>query len=119
MNRGANTHTTTVQSVTDRVIVVNDIGAFGTDWFFGGEIVIPATNERRMIIDQDNVDLRKLTVNYAFGRLTPGTAVQVVSGCDHSYSSPNGCPKYGNQPNFGGDPFIPGENNNPFTTGLD
>lgn len=119
VNRAANTVNTTVQSVTGRVIVVDDIGLFPSGWFLGGEIVIPATNERRMIVAQDTVDLRKLTVNYAFARLSFGTAVQVVSGCDHSFTSAGGCPKYNNRKNFGGDPFIPGETNNPFTTGLD
>lgn len=119
VNRGANTVNTTVQSVSGRVIVVQDIGLFPSGWFRGGELIVPATNERRSIVVQDTVDLRKLTVNYGFGRLSPGTVVQVASGCDHSFLSADGCLKYNNQSNYGGDPFIPGENNNPFTKGLD
>lgn len=118
VSREDNTVNTTVQSVTGRVIVVQSIGAFPANWFRGGEIVIPATNERRMIIDQDTTDLRKLTVNYAFARISFGVAVQVASGCDHDFRSVNGCPKYSNQKNFGAMPFMPGESNNPFTTGL-
>lgn len=118
VSRELNAVTTTVQSVVGRVITVASIGAFPAQWFAGGEIVIPATNERRMIVEQDDTDLRKLTVNYAFARISFGTGVQVAAGCNHDFFSTSGCLKFNNQRNFGAMPFMPGESNNPFTTGL-
>ena len=52
------------------------------------------------------------------GRIAVGTSIQVTAGCDHSYSGANGCPKFANQRNFGGCPFVPGESNNVFVTGV-
>lgn len=118
VSRVANTQDTSVTSVTGRVIVIDSIGAFAAGWFKGGEIVMPSRNERRMIEDQGGTGSRTLTVNYAFGRLNPGEGVQVTAGCDHSFSGEGGCPKFANQINFGGHPFVPGETNNPFEKGV-
>lgn len=112
--RVSNSVDTTVVGVTDRVVVVQSIGAFPPGWFIGGEIALPARNERRMIIGEAGT---ALTVNYQFGRLAPGEAIQITGGCDHS-RGPNGCAKYGNLPRYGGDPYVPGESNNLFTQGL-
>lgn len=115
VSRAANSVSTVVSIVDGVNITIASIGSFPNGWFVGGEIAIPARNERRMIVAQSG---QLLTVNYAFSRIAVGTSVEVTAGCDHSYISANGCPKFGNQLNFGGCPFVPGESNNPFTNGI-
>lgn len=115
VSRVANSLDTQVSSIEGRVIGIPSIGGFPNGWFIGGEIAIPARNERRMIVNQSGT---VLTINYEFSRIAVGTAIQVTAGCDHSYSGANGCPKFANQRNFGGCPFVPGESNNVFVTGV-
>jgi uncharacterized phage protein (TIGR02218 family) len=117
VNRTANSVSTVVTSVaTDGVTInIGSVGGFPNGWFIGGEIAVPARNERRMIIGQAG---QVLTINYPFSRMANGTSVQVSAGCDHSFTGVNGCPKFGNQINFGGCPYIPGESNNPFINGI-
>lgn len=94
VGRVANSLDTSVASVSGNVVTIPSLGGFASDWFVGGEIAVSARNERRMIVAQDGVNL---TVNYAFSNLSEGTAIQVTAGCDHSFTSPNGCPKFNNQ----------------------
>ena len=115
VSRVANSLNTQVSSIEGRVIGIPSIGGFPNGWFIGGEIAIPARNERRMIVNQSG---SLLTINYEFSKLSVGTSIQVTAGCDHSYSGANGCPKFANQRNFGGCPFVPGESNNVFVTGV-
>lgn len=115
ISRAANSVSTVVSIVEGTQITIASAGSFPNGWFVGGEIAIPARNERRMIVAQSGA---VLTVNYAFSRITPGMSVEVTAGCDHSFTSANGCPKFGNQINFGGCPYVPGESNNPFTNGI-
>ncbi|QBZ71732.1 hypothetical protein [Pseudomonas phage KP1] len=115
VSRAANSLTTTVSLVEGVNITIPSISPFVDGWFIGGEIAVPARNERRMIIAQAGP---VLTVNYAFSRLGPGTSIQVTAGCDHSFTGANGCPKFNNQINYGGCPYVPGESNNPFTNGV-
>ena len=115
VSRVANSLDTQVSSIEGRVIGIPSIGGFPNGWFIGGEIAIPAHNERRMIVNQSG---SLLTINYEFSKLSVGTSIQVTAGCDHSYSGANGCPKFANQRNFGGCPFVPGESNNVFVTGV-
>ncbi len=115
VSRVANSLDTQVTAIEGRNISIPSIGAFPNGWFIGGEVAIPARNERRMIVNQSGT---VLTVNYEFSRIAVGTSIQVTAGCDHSYSGANGCPKFANQRNFGGCPFVPGESNNVFVTGV-
>ena len=115
VSRVANSLDTTVATVNGRTITIPTLGGFPEGWFIGGEIVIPSRNERRMIIAQAGT---ALTVNYAFARISQGMSIQVTSGCDHSFTSPGGCPKYNNQRNYGGAPYVPGETKNPFPAGV-
>lgn len=115
VSRVDNSVDTTVASVSGRNITIASAGGFPDGWFLGGEIVVPARNERRMVIAHAGT---AITVNYEFARLLPGESVQVAAGCDHSYTGVNGCPKYNNKPRYGGCPFVPGEGNNPYTTGI-
>ncbi|WBF76748.1 hypothetical protein PSV3_00046 [Septimatrevirus PSV31] len=115
VSRVSNSLDTQVSAVEGRNISIPSLGGFPDGWFIGGEIAIPARNERRMIVAQAGAIL---TVNYEFARISVGTSVQVTAGCDHSYNGANGCPKFNNQPNFGGCPFVPGESNNLFQSGV-
>lgn len=115
VSRVSNSLDTQVSAVEGRNISIPSLGGFPDGWFIGGEIAIPARNERRMIVAQA---VAILTVNYEFARISVGTSVQVTAGCDHSYNGANGCPKFNNQPNFGGCPFVPGESNNVFQSGV-
>ena len=115
VSRVANSLDTQVTAIEGRNISIPSIGAFPNGWFIGGEVAIPARNERRMIVNQSGT---VLTINYEFSRIAVGTSIQVTAGCDHSYLGANGCPKFANQRNFGGCPFVPGESNNVFVTGV-
>lgn len=115
VSRVSNSVDTEVTSISGNTISLLSLGSFAANWFVGGEIAITARNERRTIIAQS---ANTVTVNYEFSKLSVGTAVQVTAGCDHSYSGSNGCPKFSNQRNFGGCPFVPGESNNLFSGGI-
>lgn len=115
VSRVANSVDTTVSGIEGRNVNIASVGSFPNGWFIGGEIVIASRNERRMIDSQlGNI----LTINYEFAKISVGTAIQVTAGCDHSYAGAGGCPKFNNQRNFGGCPFVPGESNNVFVSGL-
>lgn len=119
INRAANAVSTTVLAVNGLVITVASAGGFPAGWFIGGEVVMTDHNERRMILAQSGVGASaQFTVNYAFANLKPGMSIEIASGCDHSYTSVNGCPKYSNEKNFGGMPFVPGESNDPHVYGV-
>ena len=115
VSRAANSIDTSIATLNGRELSIPSLGGFPDGWFVGGEIVIPTRNERRMIVEQTGTLLK---VNYEFAKISVGTPVQVTAGCDHSYEGVNGCPKFSNQPNFGGCPFVPGESNNVFQTGV-
>jgi len=115
VSRVANSLDTTISAIDGRTLSIPSLGGFPDGWFLGGEIAVPARNERRMIVAQAGT---ALTVNYEFAKMAVGTSVQVTAGCDHSYAGANGCPKFNNQPNFGGCPFVPGESNNVFQSGV-
>jgi len=115
VGRSANSIDTQISTITGRIVTIPSLGGFPDGWFIGGEIAVPSRNERRMIIAQSGTTL---TVNYEFAKMTVGTSVQVTAGCDHSYEGVNGCPKFNNQANFGGCPFVPGESNNLFQSGI-
>jgi len=115
VDKELNSVLTTIEMVYDLTIVVNTIGLFPDNWMKGGEISFAGRNERRTITSQIG---RILHINYSFGRAGVGEAVIVTAGCDHSFTSANGCPKFSNQLNFGGQPFVPGESDNIFIIGV-
>lgn len=107
VSRVDNSVSTTVLQVlaNGQVVRMNSYGAFTPDEFIAGEIYIPSQNERRMIIGAD-VGNGELTVNYPFGRIAEGTAVQFTRGCDHAWKGH--CKnRYNNTPRFGGHPLVP------------
>jgi uncharacterized phage protein (TIGR02218 family) len=78
----------------------------------GGEVLL-SSGERRMIVAQAGV---VITVNFPFSRIAVGDTITITAGCDHGYESD--CKlKFDNQKNFGGFPFITGDNK--FTDGVD
>lgn len=106
---------TTVAVVNRREIQIASLGGKPEGFFQGGEMFIPATGERRSIVDQAGLVFQ---INFEFREIGAGTTVVLTAGCDMSYSSPNGCSKFSNWLNFGGFPFVPGESNNVFSKGL-
>jgi hypothetical protein len=108
--RAANSVDTMVAEVLSGGMVVRlaTLGAFPAIEYVGGELFVGTQNERRMIIGGDN-STGLLTVNYPFGRLAPGTAIQGTRGCNHAWKGD--CKnRYNNTVNFGGHPLIPALN---------
>lgn len=107
VSRVANSVSTTVIEVLElgQVIRMTDYGSFSPDEFIAGEIYIPSQSERRMVIGAD-VGNGELTVNYPFGRISQGTAVQFTRGCDHAWKG-HCKTRYNNTDRFGGHPLIP------------
>lgn len=106
---------TAIATVNSTTITVDSIGSFPNDWMKGGEIAFKFRNERRTIISQTGTSL---VIAYPFSRAGVGERVILSAGCDHSFSGTNGCPKFSNQVNYGGFPFVPGESDNIFLIGV-
>jgi uncharacterized phage protein (TIGR02218 family) len=66
----------------------------------------PGIIERRAIRSNSGA---VLSINFQAIGLTVGASVDVFPGCDHSLGA-GGCAGYGNEPNYGGFPFIPIKN---------
>lgn len=92
-------------SARGQVLVLQSYGSFPLAEFIGGEIFIPSQSERRMVIGVDSGD-GEITVNYPFGRVSTGVAVQITRGCDHAWKG-HCKTRYDNTINFGGHPLIP------------
>ncbi len=105
--RAANSVSTVVAEVLagGQVVRMESYGAFAPTEFVGGEIYIPSQNERRMIIGAANGN-GQLTVNYPFGRIAQGTAVQFTRGCDHAWKG-HCKTRFNNTARFGGHPLVP------------
>ena len=85
--------------------------AFTADTFLGGEIVVPRTSERRMIV---GVVGTTFTANFPFSDLIIGDDVNIAAGCDHAFTTCRD--KFSNATRFGGHRFIPFIN--PFSEGI-
>lgn len=110
--RASFTTTTSVVSFNNTIIeVVADGVADGA--LIGGELIITRTGERRTIV-ANQTDL--VTVNFPFFDLQVNDAVDLSQGCDHIFTGDCSDTKFNNQVNFGGMPFIPGDN--PFVGNL-
>lgn len=107
VSRAAHETDTTVTSVGNLSFsVASDGGVDGV--LAAGEAVNIRTGERRLILN--NV-AGTVTINYPFVDLRAGDPIELVKGCDHSFTA---CKvKFNNAVNFGGHPFIPTDN--PFT----
>lgn len=104
VSRVAHTITSVVISVGGTSFSVSDDG--GVDNALkAGEAVCLRTGERRLIMG--NV-AGTLVINYPFVDLREGDDVQMVDGCDHSFTTCKA--KFANTINFGGHPYIPADN---------
>lgn len=104
VSRVAHTITATVISVAPGAVSVTNDG--GVDNALkAGELVCLRTGERRLIMG--NV-AGTLTISYPFVDLREGDSVQMVDGCDHSFTTCKA--KFANTLNFGGHPYIPADN---------
>ena len=104
VSRGSYLTTSTVVSVSNNSIQVANDGV-ADSFLKAGELVNTRNGERRSIVD--NV-LNLLTVNYRFVDIRVGDVVDMVAGCDHSYTTCKN--KFNNTLNYGGHPFIPSDN---------
>lgn len=106
-SRGANRVETTVSAAGSlSFTVANDGGVDGA--LAAGEAVNLRNGERRLILGNS---AGIVTIGYPFFDLRAGDPIELVRGCDHSFSTCKA--KFNNSINFGGHPFIPTDN--PFT----
>jgi uncharacterized phage protein (TIGR02218 family) len=104
ISRPAHTINTTVVAVGHTAFEVASDG--GVDNALkAGEAVVIRTGERRLIMGNT---AGTITINYPFVDLRDGDDVQLVDGCDHSYTTCGA--KFANKINFGGHPYIPADN---------
>lgn len=104
VSRGAHTISTTVTAVGSTAFNVTSDG--GVDNALkAGEAVILRTGERRLIVG--NL-AGTISIVYPFVDLRVGDDVQLVDGCDHSFTTCKA--KFANEVNFGGHPYIPADN---------
>lgn len=114
VNKANYTVLTSLAAVDDVDIEIASSGGRPINYFTGGEISIPGTDERRMLVAHRGT-ATKYKMNYPFGISRVGAPISIVAGCDHGF---NGHCKgrFSNSRNFGGFPFIPSIN--PFEEGL-
>jgi uncharacterized phage protein (TIGR02218 family) len=108
ISAAANSHTTTVTAIADRLISVASNPYLAGDCN-AGELVFAGGNQSRMIMGNTGLDF---TVTYPFAGLTIGASVTLRRGCDHSFET---CKtKFSNGINYGGTPLVP--DHNPFSS---
>ena len=104
----------TVESQIGLQLNFQSLATFPDDYFSGGwaEWQTLYALERRFIQGHTG---NSLILDAPFVGIPGGAAVTLYPGCDHSLSGANGCgPKFNNTDNYGGFPFIPPKNKNPF-----
>ena len=104
VSRGVHSVMTSV-TVADHLAIEVLSDGFSDGYLAGGEIVNQRTGERRLILN--NV-VNVVSFNYPFVDMRVGDAVELTAGCDHSWETCKA--KFANGANFGGHPFIPGDN---------
>lgn len=104
VDRAAHTIQATVAVVNHTQIqLVTPAGA--TSLYAAGEIVSGRNGERRLILNNDDVNI---DIGYAFVDLVPGDTVFLSKGCDHSLATCKA--KFNNVINHGGFNYIPADN---------
>lgn len=110
VNPALNQHVTTIASVVGTAIALTTL-PFGDGEAIGG-VLITATGEQRMVVDNLGTSV---TVTYAFSAMGPGDPVTIRKGCDHSIAT---ClSKFNNKDRYGGFAVVPARN--PFTSTLE
>lgn len=100
--------TPTVNTISGTALVVSSISGKPDDWATYGRVVRVSDGAQRSVLAQTGT---AITLDYPFGTLNPGDALEVYAGCDLTVTSANGCvTKFSNVLNFGGDPVMPAGN---------
>jgi len=102
-------HATVVNSVVGNVIGVDSVPY--TEGQVQAGILRVSGGESRMITGLSGTSI---TVSYPFSQIAVGDTVDVVRGCDHSFTTCRDV--YSNGENYGGFPIVP--KRNPFTSKL-
>lgn len=101
-----------VTTISGLTVFCEDADGVAVDRFAGGEVTWTHATDgylvRAMIKSNDGAG--NFTLLFPPQGLALGAAIHAYPGCDHDLDSPNGCPKFGNQINYGGQPFIPKKN---------
>lgn len=106
--------TSTVAAVNGSLVTLDDLGSELDVFYTNGELLNLETGERRTISAKTSYVVKLI---YSMN-ISVGDSVEVTLGCDHIRESPQGCQKFNNLPNFGGFPYIPGEDKNIFQVGI-
>lgn len=124
LSRASYLYTRTVSSVGSKLVFFSgaslpatDVGLGPNNDYVGGEVLNVATGETRTITGTNGTGT-SLKINYDFSDLEPGDTIEITQGCDHKFDSDYGCQKFSNTDNFGGFPYIPGEDRNIFQVGI-
>lgn len=110
VNEILNRHATTVTGFLNNIVTVASSPFTGSD-LLAGMIRLNSSGEARMVVSVTGLDI---TVTYPFSTLSNGNPVQLLRGCDHSFTT---CKtKFSNGARYGGTPLVPARN--PFTSKL-
>ncbi len=102
-------HATVVNSVVNNIIGVDSV-PYTEDQVLSG-ILRVVGGESRMIVGLSGTSV---TVSYPFSSISIGDSINIVRGCDHSFTT---CKTvYNNGDNYGGFPIVP--DRNPFMSKL-
>lgn len=102
VERASFTVSTTVVSVTGRILRVASMDGNADEWATFGEVLHVASGERMTIAEHDGNDL---TLQLPIAGVQGGDSVQVFAGCDHQN---NTCrDKFDNITHYGGFPQLP------------
>lgn len=103
-----NKHTTTVSGILNNIITVGSNPYLFAD-LAAGMVRRVSSGESRMIT---GVTASDITLTYPFSNISLGDSVEILRGCDHSFTT---CKtKFSNGPRYGGTPLVPARN--PFTS---
>lgn len=104
----SNRQATTVTGVLNNIITVAANSFTGTD-LIAGMLRLTSSGEARMIVSVTGLDI---TVTYPFSNIPIGGAIELLRGCDHSFTTCKA--KFSNGARYGGTPLVPARN--PFTS---
>ena len=98
-------HVTNVTSIGSPTVIGVTSDNFDDNFLNAGSIQNSRTGERRLIITNLS---DAITIGSPFTDIQVGDEVVLLAGCDHSFSTCR--TKFNNSVNYGGHPFIPGDN---------
>lgn len=101
--------TAPVDTVSGLTITANELATKPDGWFAGGFMrwsIAGGAIESRDIISHTGMTVE---IDMTPTALPPGVIADFFPGCDRTLGA-NGCAKFGNELNFGGQPYIPSKN---------